>query len=267
MESASRQLPDGFTPQSYPCPANHIWDAQQQKCIAISLRDYAHPCPKGYIYDADLQDCVYDPSVQIPDTEHTRPSCASGTTWNRHLQMCVRDNTNPGTLVAEYDFTEDYSDYGASSGQIVCNGSSNQFYFAFPGRSHYFIQCDQAGTMHVQFCGKHRVWNDEIKTCVHHLLEYSNGNNQNAVERSLGNDIGDDSFNRYGITSGSTIGHTSTTSASDLCKGKDGTYHAYPGSPRIFIMCYNNMGHMMSCPLGSQWQDSIAACNWKESSQ
>ena len=272
-DGTSRQLPDNFdgTLQSYPCPATYAWNITRNECVPVSLSDYLPTCARGYMWDSYRKECIMyvDPSTveEFPDAEYARPNCMAGHRWNQELQMCVQDTIGTQVNTGDYgnflfevdlgamDVPDNRNKRGMESGDDldylpnICNTSSGRFYYPYPSKPHLFIQCDQLGVMHTQTCGAHSVWNNDILTCVHSLSSVQLGDSRQYTGSYQGNNDNVPTQNKI---------------HGDVCKDSDTVYYPYSANKRMFIMCYNGMAHMMSCPYGSYWQDSITTCNWPE---
>ena len=282
MDRSSRQLSVNSADvnfHTYPCPGNYAWDIPLNECVVISQSDYLPTCARGYMWDPKRKECItyVDPTTveEFPDAQYARPNCMTGHRWDPELQMCVkdtfgsqvnteysnflfeidlgemnfRDSNSQQNLESTYEQTGDNLDYLPN----ICNTIPGRYYYPYPHKPHWFIQCDQLGVMHTQTCGIHNVWNKEIMTCVHSPSTIQPGHGRQYTGSYQGNNDGSHHGNK--VSDQNIYGNVCSSDS-------DKVYYRIPENNRMFIMCDHGSAYMMSCPRGSRWKDDITSCDW-----
>ncbi|XP_071095524.1 uncharacterized protein [Haliotis cracherodii] len=152
---------------------------------------------------------------------------------NMYITDCPNQGSfNPSSLTcnnaAIFSLAEPIS-FNDSIFDYICNDMlvPSKMHFPHPTDQTKYIQCDLHSISHVRSCGQGTVYNDDIQNCAKV--------GSNAVKVKV---------------------------VDNPCKtARVGSLHAH-SDPKKFIQCTSSSYAIMSCGVGTQWDDVIKACGW-----
>ena len=147
-------------------------------------------CGVDQVWLQDLQRCATmvslfppaSPSL-LPPTQSTSSAVSGGA------------GTGSGSAGGLDSSSTSTSGGGFQTGIAICRGNDS-FYHSYPPDKTRFLQCDEYGNVYLRSCGPHKVWKDDVKTCV-------GGNNVTfPVQSSSSSSSGSSASSGFGGSSG-----------------------------------------------------------------